>query len=211
MKNIFLTTATISLFSLPALAVDAQFFIGGNYSGALLSYSSEAEEDMHEVVYSIPDFHNVLGVDAGLKFGTNQKGGFSFGGSIAYDYAFDTEAVVMYPYSEYVSEMSMGFSALSVMADAYINMDEKASLFIGVGYANVNQRFEAKATDVAVKYGFSSISQEEDGGALVFKMGFTVDITNGFGLNTTIRYFVPTGDSDIKGAFLWGAGLRYTF
>ena len=68
MKNIFLTTATISLFSLPALAVDAQFFIGANYSAASLSYNSEAEEVMDELLSFVPDFYQALGAEAGVKF-----------------------------------------------------------------------------------------------------------------------------------------------
>ena len=77
--------------------------------------------------------------------------------------------------------------------------------------ANVNQRVEMTATELAISNGVYSISEEDDGGAAVFKVGLSADIKNGFGIQTTLRYFVPTGDSDIKGAFLWGAGLRYTF
>ena len=215
MKNIFLTTATISLFSLPVLAVDVQFFIGANYSGANLSYTSEAEEVLDEMLSFVPDFYQVLGAEAGVKFNPATNDKVSFGGSIAYDYAFDEDAVVRYPYNQAYSDVTIGFSAFSAMTDAYFNFDfsdtEKGSLIFGVGYANVNQRVEMTATELAISNGVYSISEEDDGGAAVFKVGLSADIKNGFGIQTTLRYFVPTDDSDIKGAFLWGAGLRYTF
>ena len=203
------------MLALPALAVNADFFVGANYSAASVTYNSEAEEVMDELLSFVPDFYQVLGAEVGVKFATGLNDKVSFGGSIAYDYAFDEDAVVRYPYNQAYSDVTIGFSAFSAMADAYINFDmstkEKGALIFGVGYANVNQRVEMRATELAISNGVYSISEEDDGDAAVFKIGLSADIENGFSINTALRYFMPTGDSDIEGALLWGAGIRYTF
>lgn len=217
MKKIFLTTVAISALATPALAeTNADFFIGANYSfAAQVSYVSEAEESMDEVLCHIPDFYQAFGGEAGFKLSFSDVPNFGIGASVAYDYAFDEDAVVKYPYSDVFSEVKMGFSALSVMANIYANIDfstkNKGGLIFGIGYANLNERVEISATDLAKEEGFYGEKADTDGGALALKIGMFSEIKDGFGLNMTLRYFAATGDTDISDALLVGVGLQYTF
>ena len=216
MKKIFLTTVGISLLTLPALAVKPQFFVGLNASSTNVSYNSETEQVMGEFLSYVPDFYSTLGAEAGVKFLGSKKDLVTFGGSVAYDYAFDKSAVVDFPYNQVYKDINMGFSALSFMADAYYNMDnsrsKKSAFILGLGYSNITQRLEAKATEYAIDNGVYSINEEQSAGAMAFKIGLSIDLKYGFSIQTTLRYLMPTKkDAYIDGAFLWGVGIRYTF
>ncbi len=216
MKKIFLTTAGLSLLSLPAMAVKPEFFIGGNFSGTTLSYTEEAEEIMEELVYSVPDYFHTLGVEAGVKVSLADDEEFSIGWTLAYDYAFDQDGVVRYPYNELYSDASIGFSSISATTDLYYNLKmpdkDTGFLMFGIGYASVTERIDLTATSLAISNGLYSVSEDTREDAMVFKIGFGGNLAKtNLSFLTTLRYFMPTDNTDIDGAFLWNLGIRYTF
>ena len=170
---------------------------------------------MDQINTELPGLNLGLGAEAGIKFGAADKI-YNFGVSVAYDYLFDSAADIGYPYDQLVSEISTGFSTISIYFDNYIrfadNAGKRSDLVLGVGYTNGTERIRMTATQLGYEYGLDTTDGDDTGSFIGLKIGYLQQITSNVDFSAMLRMFIPTvSESDIGSIFNISAGIRYNF
>ena len=103
----------------PTSELPIKVFVGANVAMTMPVWSDDVNDIMDQINTELPGLNLGLGAEAGIKFGAADKI-YNFGVSVAYDYMFDSAADIGYPYDQLVSEISTGFSTISIYFDNYI-------------------------------------------------------------------------------------------
>ena len=190
-------------------------FLGANVAITMPVWSDDVNDIMDQINTELPELNLGLGAEAGIKFGAADKI-YNFGVSVAYDYMFDSAADIGYPYDQLVSEISTGFSAISIYFDNYIrfadNAGKRSDLVLGVGYTNGTERIRTAATQLGYEYGLDTTDGDDTGSFIGLKIGYLQQITSNVDFSAMLRMFIPTvSESDIGSIFNISAGIRYNF
>ncbi len=211
MKKLLVFMAVLSVLPGAAFARDFKLFVGANagVSGILLS---GYVKDETRGIMDLPTAFFGLGADFGMVF--VQRGIYSYGATVAFDYMFDSSADIDTKYKPFVSKTNVGFSVFSATFDNYIRIYEKRDIrqdvVLGLGAANIHERMKITPTSMAV---IDPVDDQDDGVAIAFKAAYNVRVGNHEGYISG-RYFLPVdGDKnrDIDGLFNLNLGLRYLF
>lgn len=199
----------------PASELPIKVFVGANIAMTMPVWSNDLNNIMDTINTELPELNLGLGGEAGIKFGANDKI-YNFGLSIAYDYMFDSAADIDYPYDQFVSEISTGFSAISIYFDNYIrfadNAGKRSDLVLGIGYTNGTERIQMTATQLGYAYGLSTTDGDDSGSFVGLKIGYLQQITSNLDFSAMLRIFIPTvSEGDLDSIFNISAGIRYNF
>ena len=190
-------------------------FLGANVAMTMPVWSDDVNDIMDQINTELPELNLGLGAEAGIKFGAADKI-YNFGVSVAYDYMFDSAADIGYPYDQLVSEISTGFSTISIYFDNYIrfadNAGKRSDLVLGVGYTNGTERIRMAATQLGYEYGLDTTDGDDTGSFIGLKIGYLQQMTSNVDFSAMLRMFIPTAsESDIGSIFNISAGIRYNF
>jgi len=217
MKQFFMIMPCMAtaLMGFSANAIDIKPFVGGNLAINGVAYSDDTEEVTDDLGIDLPDAFFGLGFEAGVKFATDNL--YNAAITFAYDYAFSADADIDSYAEDYVSSSEIGFSALSVTFDNYLrvsgNAKHRQDIVLGVGLANATERAKIDFTPLAkTTYGLSDMEGDDDGTALVLKVGYNYQISDQADWYLNGRWFIPTNsDSDVDALFNASAGIRLVF
>lgn len=189
-----------------------QGFFGITASITNVAWSEEVKDYVSPAELAETNFG--LGAEAGFKVVDYNKI-YNFGLTFNYDYLFDNTAVIPYPYSSLVSEMSTGFSAAALSFDNYILINsskgKRKNIVLGLGYARATIRSSMISTYYGNLNGYNTISDSDNGSAIVLKFGLNGELTDKMDWNAGIRLFIPKNDSSIDLLTMGYLGFRRKF
>ena len=199
----------------PASELPIKVFVGANLAMTMPVWSNDVNDVMDQISTELPGLNLGLGAEAGIKFGAADKI-YNFGVSVAYDYMFDSAADIGYPYDQLVSEISTGFSAISIYFDNYIrfadNAGKRSDLVLGIGYTNGTERMQMTPEQLGYAYGLNTIDVDDTGSFVGLKIGYLQQITSNLDFSAMLRVLIPTGNGgDVDSIFNLSAGIRYNF
>lgn len=191
----------------PAIADDiiVNPYIGAGLNVNFASYSSDMEYAMDYFGVDLPTSYFGLGVEGGIKIGY-KKNVWNGGLSIAYDYIFDSSAVIENPYIE---DVGVGFSAWNIGFDNYIRIakedDKRTDLIVGIGVGQATERISIEAPGVL------SLDDSSDSTVVVLKFGTNIPLSETVDWSTTIRAFIPSKDYDVSSVISVQTGIKLNF
>jgi len=184
-----------------------RFFVGANVLSSYTIWDPDFKYESSEYLAHIPNNH--LGVGAEIGFESSPFEVAGIGATVAYDYLFDSDAVVDYKYVKNVGdEIQLGMSAISMTLDMYLNnlsnikKNKVGGVIFGAGLARANERVKI----LGQTFDF-------DGTAMVLKLGYRAyNFENNISAVGALRYFMSLeSGADRKGVFALNFGLRYMF
>ncbi len=204
----------LPLFCENVNASEIKLFVGGNVALNGVSWANKIDKDFKDQNLNLPNNFFGLGAEAGARLKTDNI--YNPGITIAYDYALNSSADIKYPAKNVISSLETGFSAISATFDNYIrfsgNSERRSDIVLGIGLANVTERYDIRYTSDAHLLGFVDKKGTDDGVFVVLKAGFNFGLTDNIDFYTNGRLFAPTKDDrNADALFNLNAGLRYIF
>ena len=198
----------------PALAVNVKPFIGANLGITGVAYDEDIYDENSDAGIDMPEAFLGTGIEAGIIFQTPRI--YNAGITVAYDYAFDTEADLDYYAEDAIDYWKQGFSAVSATFDNYLRVSGDAKhrqdIVLGIGLGRANSRFHMRTTPYGRTLGLEDIKDNDDDDTIVvFKIGYNYRVSSHFDWYLNGRWFMPSDDDVIKALFNASAGVRFVF
>ncbi len=183
----------------------ARVFIGGNIGMNTNFWSHYATDPMDSIGVTLPSLNFTLGAEAGVKFFPYEQM-YNLGVSAEYNYMFDSGATINSPASEYINDITVGFSTIGFNIENYFRVsnanNKRFDLIAGIGYAQITERvsveyntIDDKASSIALTFGAEG--QLSDHISLIFK--------------PRVYLMTVTKNNDLSAMFDINAGIRFTF
>lgn len=161
MKKKLLTATLVATLSTSAVAVDVQYFVGGEFGSAKMSMDA-----------------SVLGIDLGEASDRGGFAGLKFGAILNENHRIGVS------YNSYNTESNIDLNSYGIGYDYLIKTSTKLTPFVGVGLAKVNYKETGYKT---IDNDFDSDTFEMDGLIGTVNLGAVFEITNNFELEAGYR------------------------
>lgn len=214
MKRILvLGIGAVSILTINSVsATEIKPFIGLDVAISGVSWQDKVDQVNKNVGIELPDSFFGLGLDAGVKFAN--KNMYNAGISLAYDYAFDSDAELNYFAQQYVTSMKTGFSAASIVFDNYIRVsssEKRKDIVLGLGIARTEERGKVETTILGKNNGIIDETEKFHENVAVFKLGYNQQLENNLDWYINTRWFFPHSKSDMDAVLNLNTGIRYVF
>lgn len=216
-----LLTTTCLLASCASMAYGANYttnpktdspvrvFVGGNIDMNINSWSTDAKNTMDDIGVTLPSNNLALGAEVGVKFFSYAKM-YNLGISAEYNYMFDSGATINAPASEYIDEITVGFSSLGFNMENYFRVsnedNKRVDLIIGVGYAQITERVSTQIAGY-----INDLSDKGSSIALIFGAEGQINDYISWTVKPKVYLMTATKNSDLSAMFDINAGIRFTF
>ena len=213
--TIFSLTGGLTSFSCYGYDLNIKPFVGGDIAINYIDYTSELTQATKDIGITMPEHFFGLGIETGAKTTIND-GIYNAGLTFAYDYMFDSSAILSADAKTVFDKVGIGFSAISATFDNYIRVQKengkRIDIILGIGIAQMTERFKAFSTQTAKDYGLDDINTTDSGGSTVIKIGANFQLSPKADFYVNWRLFIPgSSDGDIDGLSNLSTGLRFLF